>query len=94
MEGQITQRRWSRPPRFPNRIREYRTQAGLSQRHLALMIRQGRGSVSAWERGQYLPTVPNLFRLARALDTLGESLYYPLYQEARPQHELSNNSAA
>ena len=69
-------------PRFPNRIRSYRVQHGLSQRALAAQLGQRRASVSAWERGCHLPTVPNLFRLARALDTLGESLYWALYTQA------------
>jgi transcriptional regulator with XRE-family HTH domain len=65
--------------RFPNRIRGYRLQAGLTQRELAAQIGQRRSSVSAWERGCHLPTVASLFRLARALNTLAESLYWPLY---------------
>jgi transcriptional regulator with XRE-family HTH domain len=70
-------------PRFPNRIRRYRLQAGLSQRDLAAMLHQRRSSVSAWERGRHLPSVSTLFRLARCLDTLGESLYWDLYTAAR-----------
>ena len=73
-------------PRFPNRIRRYRLQHGLTQRSLAEQLGQRRASISAWERGQHLPTVPNLFRLARALDTLGESLYWDLYTRAASGH--------
>ncbi len=80
---QHTARLTSQPPRFQNRIRRYRVQAGLTQRSLAERIGQRPASVSAWERGSYLPTVPNLFRLARALNTLGESLYRSLYTEGR-----------
>ena len=76
---QHTPRLTRRAPRFPNRIRSYRLQAGLTQRGLATQIGQRRSSVSAWERGRHLPTVANLFRLARVLDTLAESLYWPLY---------------
>lgn len=79
---QHTPRLVRRAPRFPNRIRSYRLQAGLTQRGLAAEIGQRRSSVSAWERGRHLPTVPNLFRLARALNTLSESLYWGLYTEA------------
>jgi transcriptional regulator with XRE-family HTH domain len=77
-------------PRFPNRIRRYRLQAGLTQRSLAQQIGQRRASVSAWERGRHLPTVPNLFRLARALSTLAESLYWGLYTAAArdPKQDL------
>jgi transcriptional regulator with XRE-family HTH domain len=76
---QHTARLVRRSPRFPNRIRRYRVQLGLTQRGLAAEIGQRRSSVSAWERGCHLPTVANLFRLARALNTLAESLYWPLY---------------
>ena len=79
---QHTPRSSRRAPRFPNRIRRYRLQAGLSQRALAAQIGRDRATVSAWERGWRLPTVPGLFRLARALDTLAESLYWSLYTAA------------
>lgn len=79
---QHTPRLSARTPRFPNRIRSYRLQAGLTQRGLAAQIGQRRASVSAWERGRHMPTVPNLFRLARALNTLSESLYWELYTSA------------
>lgn len=83
---QHTTRLASESPRFQNRIRRYRVQAGLTQRTLAEQIGQRPASVSAWERGNYLPTVPNLFRLARALNTLGESLYWSLYTKTRSGH--------
>lgn len=35
--------------------------------------------VSRWERGKTLPTVPNLFRLAKALNTFAEALYPDFY---------------
>ncbi len=79
---QHTARLAGRPPQFPNRIRSYRLQSGLSQRALADAIGQRRASVSAWERGQHLPSVVSLFRLARALDTLSESLYWEVYTGA------------
>ncbi len=79
---QHTARLVSRPPRFPNRIRQYRIKAGLSQRLLADRIGQRRASVSAWEGGRHLPNVVSLFRLARALDTLSESLYWHIYTGA------------
>jgi len=83
MEGQLTLRRSTHPVRFPNAIRRYRTQAGLSQKHLAALLGQGRGCVSAWERGLRLPNLVSAFRLAKTLGTLTEALYFPLYS---PQH--------
>ena len=62
-----------------NDIRRYRLQAGLSQKRLAALLGRGRSVVSSWEVGRQLPTVPNLFRLARSLNTLAEALYFELY---------------
>jgi putative transcriptional regulator len=82
MPLQFTPRRLRKPARFPNRIREYRLKAGISQRELGALLGLGRSVVSAWERGRILPTLPNAFRLAKALDTLAESLYLGLYMNA------------
>ena len=83
MPIQQTPRLTQHPSRHPNRIRNYRIAAGLSQSELGVRIRRTRSVVSAWERGRYLPSVTNLFLLARALDTLVESLYWDLYTQAR-----------
>lgn len=83
MQIQQTPRLCQRPSRHPNQIRRYRVAAGLSQTELGARIGRTRSVVSAWERGRYLPSVSNLFLLARALDTLVESLYWGLYTQAR-----------
>lgn len=81
MEGTQHTRRFTKSPsHFDNTIRSYRLKAGLSQRELAKRIGRNRTSVSAWERGQRLPTVPALFALARELSTLAEGLYFDLYR--------------
>jgi transcriptional regulator with XRE-family HTH domain len=82
MSLEYTPRRLKKPARFPNRIREYRLKAGITQRELGALLGLGRSVVSAWERGRILPTLPNVFRLAKALDTLAESLYLGLYMNA------------
>lgn len=84
MAFQMTQRRTRSRARFPNAIREYRVARGMSQRKLAELVGGTRDMVSAWERGHYLPTLSNAIRLARALDTLAERLYWSLY---RPNKE-------
>lgn len=76
---QFTLRRSRATVRFPNRIREYRLRAGLTQAMLGKLIGKGRSVVSTWERGCSLPRLPNVFRLARALDTLAEALYAAFY---------------
>jgi transcriptional regulator with XRE-family HTH domain len=83
MAFQMTQRRTRIRARFPNAIREYRVARGLSQRALGTLVGRSRSMVSAWERGHYLPTLSSAFRLARALDTLAERLYWGLYRPTK-----------
>jgi transcriptional regulator with XRE-family HTH domain len=79
-------------PRFPNKIREYRLKAGLSQRKLAALLGRGKDAVSSWERGLTLPNVPRLMRMAKILDTLAESLYTDFYVTF-PQEKESTQPA-
>lgn len=89
---QRTLRRSRRPIRFPNRIHHYRLKAGLTQHSLAKAVGRLRWAVSAWERGANLPNVPDLFRLAKALNTFVEALYPCLYEAAR--RPAGGNAAA
>ena len=79
MEVQHTPRASRHAPRFPNRIRQYRLKAGISQRQLAALLGRGKDAVSSWERGLSLPNVPRLMRMAKILGTLAESLYIDFY---------------
>ena len=79
MTPQHTPRPSRHASRFPNKIREYRLKAGLSQWKLAELLGRGRNAVSSWERGLTLPSVPRLLRMAKILDTLAESLYMDFY---------------
>lgn len=83
MPPQRTPRSSRRPVRFPNRIRQYRVKAGLTQRALASAVGRLRWTISAWEHGCNLPPVPDLFKLAKALNTFVEALYPGLYEAAR-----------
>ena len=76
---QHTPRATPQAPKFPNRIREYRLKAGLSQRKLGEILGRGRNAISSWERGLTLPNVPRLMRMAKILGTLAESLYMEFY---------------
>ena len=87
MEVQHTARVSRHAPRFPNRIREYRLKAGLSQRRLAEVLGRGRNAVSSWERGLTLPNVPRLMRMAKLLGTLAESLYEEFYSPRSPKDD-------
>ena len=53
--------------RFGNRLRELRTEKGLSQRQLADMMMVSRGAIFNWETGKRLPDISMLARLARCL---------------------------
>jgi transcriptional regulator with XRE-family HTH domain len=90
---QHTPRAIPRAPKFPNRIREYRLKAGLSQRKLGEILGRGRNAISSWERGRTLPNVPRLLRMAKTLGTLAESLYMEFYSTF-PKESDRNNPAA
>jgi putative transcriptional regulator len=76
---QHTPRSSRHKPRFPNKIREYRLKAGLTQKALAKLLGRGRDAISSWERGLSLPSVPRLLQMAKILGTLAEALYRDFY---------------
>lgn len=90
MSAQHTPRASRRAPRYPNKIREYRLKAGLSQRKLASSLGRGKDAVSSWERGLSLPNVPRLMRMAKLLGTLAESLYMDFYATFPKEGEPTN----
>ena len=92
MSVQHTPRDSQVTPKFPNKIREYRLKAGLSQRKLAGLLDRGRNAISAWECGRTLPNVPRLMRMAKILGTLAESLYADYYI-TRPKEDDAGNPA-
>jgi DNA-binding XRE family transcriptional regulator len=94
MSIQHTPRASRQSPRFPNKIREYRLKAGLSQRTLADMLGRGRNAVSSWERGLTLPSVPRLLKMAKILGTLAESLYMEFYTTFPNSGESFNAASA
>jgi len=67
------------PTKVPNAIRQYRLKAGLTQGQLATRLKVRAETISAWERGLTCPTVAFLFRMAKTLGTLAESLYPQFY---------------
>ena len=94
MAVQHTKRHSSRRPKFPNRVREYRLKAGLSQRKLAALLGLGRHAVSAWERGISLPSFDRGLQLAIELETLAESIYVDLYRAYREARRLAKPTNA
>ena len=86
---EYTLRRTHSRAKFPNLIREYRLKAGLTQKGLGQLVGKGRCIISSWERGRRLPNLPNVFRLARGLGTLTESLYGNLYFRPRDDRDAN-----
>lgn len=52
----------------PNRIREVRLAAGLTQSKVAASLGVTQAAISAWESGRATPNLKNLSNLAAALD--------------------------
>jgi transcriptional regulator with XRE-family HTH domain len=63
--------------RTPNRIREHREAAGLSQRKLGRLAGVGRATIQRAEHGTHLPTAGTLAALALALGLPVEELLAP-----------------
>lgn len=59
-----------------NRIREMRTEKGLSQAALAEMVGVSRNTISSIETGQFSPTAKLALVLCTALDCKFEQLFF------------------
>lgn len=59
-----------------NRLKEARTEKGLSQSQLAEMVGVSRNTVSSIETGQFSPTAKLALILCIALDKKFEELFY------------------
>ncbi len=59
-----------------NRIKEARTQAGLSQSQLAETVGVSRNTISSIETGQFSPTAKLAYIICIALDKKFEDLFY------------------
>ena len=89
MDFQVTPRPSRYAPRFPNRIREYRLRAGLSQRKLGELLGLGRNAISSWERGLTRPDVTLAVRMAKPLATLVERLYQNFYTPPKDEEQAN-----
>ena len=61
---------------FRNRLREARTDKGLSQAQLAALVGVSRNTISSIETGQFNPTAKLALLLCIALDKVFEELFY------------------
>jgi putative transcriptional regulator len=66
-----------------NRVREQRTQRGLSQAEVAASLGVSRQTVISIENGRYLPSLPLAFRIARLFEMPVEKMFAPDDEEGR-----------
>ncbi len=62
--------------KLKNRLKETRTEAGLSQSQLAELVGVSRNTISSIETGQFNPTAKLALILCIALDRQFEELFY------------------
>jgi len=65
-----------------NRVREQRTQRGLSQAEVAAALGVSRQTVISIENGHYLPSLPLAFAIARFFDLTVDKVFGPGEEEA------------
>ena len=65
-----------------NRVREQRTQRGLSLAELAAALGVSRQTVISIENGRYLPSLPLAFAIARFFDLTVDKMFDPDEEEA------------
>jgi putative transcriptional regulator len=58
-----------------NRIRQLRTDSGLSQAALATALAVSRQTINSIEQGRYTPSLPLAMRLARYFDRQVEEVF-------------------
>jgi len=65
--------------KYPNKLKEFRKKCSLYQKDVAeLMGLKSEDRMSRWEKGQSLPSVPNLFKLAKLYKVSIEDIYTEL----------------
>lgn len=60
-----------------NRIRELRSERGLSQAALAEAMKVSRQTINSIETERYVPSLPLAMALARFFDTTVEEVFHP-----------------
>ena len=66
-----------------NRFRELRKQKGMRQKEVATLLGyKNEDLISHWEKGQVLPGMTNLFKLAKIYGVLPHELYLELFEQS------------
>jgi putative transcriptional regulator len=65
-----------------NRVREERSQRGMSQAEVAAGLGVSRQTVIAIESGRYSPSLPLAFRIARYFDLPVDQMFDPEEEES------------
>jgi putative transcriptional regulator len=65
-----------RKPQVENAVRQTRIEKAMTQQRLAELTGLARQSIISIEQGRYLPTIENALRLATALGTSIEDLFW------------------
>lgn len=58
-----------------NRIREFRTKKGMTQKKLGELVGVKHNTISSWESGINAPEQNNIFKIAKALDVKVDDLF-------------------
>jgi transcriptional regulator with XRE-family HTH domain len=75
--------------RFPNKLKMIRRCHGYSQKKVARILGLADTStLSRWERGGAMPSVVQVFRLARIYQTLPHELFEELWNHCVPETTL------
>lgn len=77
-------------PRYLNAIRTFRQLRGLKQRELGDLIGVPQTEISAYERGEVLPTLPRAFVISAALGRRVEEVFFELFEESLANVDLVN----
>lgn len=65
-----------------NKLKELRLQKGLKQEQVAILLSlQCTNRICRWEHGASVPSVKNLFKLAKIYDVLPHAIYPDLFPE-------------
>ncbi len=67
--------------RFPNRLKNFRRLFFFSQKEVALILGlKDTSQLSRWEKGVTLPSILNLFRLAKLYKVLPNEMYIDIWK--------------